>query len=51
MSCASFSVMPGMPGMPGTPAEPGPDPQSCDIDCSQSPEKGPQGCLGQVQEG
>ena len=31
--------------------EPGPDPQSCDTDCSQSREWDHQGCLGHFQEG
>ena len=37
--------------MPGKPEEPGPDPQSCDTDCSQSRGWGHQGCLGHFQEG
>ena len=38
--------------MPGKPEEPGPDPQSCDTDCSQSREWDHQGCLiGHFQEG
>ena len=40
-----------VPGMPGKPEEPGPNPQSCDTDCSQSREWGHQGCLGHFQEG
>ena len=36
--------------VPGMPGEPGPNPQSCDIDYSQSREWGPQGCLGHFQE-
>ena len=39
-----------VPGMPGTPEEPGPNPQSCDIDYSQSPEWGHQGCPSQFQK-
>ena len=37
--------------MPGKPEEPGPNPQSCDTDCSQSREWDHQGCLGHFQEG
>ena len=37
--------------MPGKPEEPGPNPQSCDTDCSTSREWGHQGCLGHFQEG
>ena len=37
--------------MPGKPEDPGPNPQSCDTDCSQSREWGHQGCLGHFQEG
>ena len=37
--------------MPDKPEEPGPNPQSCDTDCSQSRERGHQGCLGHFQEG
>ena len=37
--------------MPGKPEEPGPNPQSCDTDCSQSRDWGHQGCLGHFQEG
>ena len=37
--------------MPGKPEEPGPNPQSCDTNCSQSREWGHQGCLGHFQEG
>ena len=40
-----------VPGMPGKPEEPGPNPQSCDSDCSQSREWDHQGCLGHFQEG
>ena len=40
-----------MPGMPGMPEEPGPNPQSCDIDYSQSREWDHQGCLDHFQEG
>ena len=40
-----------VPGMPGKPEEPGPNPQSCDTDCSQSRDWGHQGCLGHFQEG
>ena len=40
-----------VPGMPGKPEEPGPNPQSCDTDCSQSREWDHQGCLGHFQEG
>ena len=36
---------------PDTPVEPGPNPQSCDIDYSQSREWGHQGCLGHSQGG
>ena len=35
-----------LPGMPGKPEEPGPNPQSCDTDCSQSREWDCQGSLG-----
>ena len=37
--------------MPGKPEEPGPNPQSCETDCSQSREWDHQGCLGHFQEG
>ena len=37
--------------MPEKPAKPGPNPQSCDIDYSQSREWDHQGCLGHFQEG
>ena len=37
--------------MPGKPEEPGPNPQSCDTDCSQSREWDHQGCLGHFQGG
>ena len=37
--------------MPGKPEEPGPNPQSCDTDCTNSLEWGHQGCLGHFQEG
>ena len=37
--------------MHGKPEEPGPNPQRCDTDCSQSREWGYQGCLGHFQEG
>ena len=37
--------------MPGKPEEPGPNPQNCDTDCSQSLEWDHQGCLGHFQEG
>ena len=37
--------------MPGKPEEPGPNPQSCDIDYSQSREWDHQGCLDHFQEG
>ena len=37
--------------MPGKTEESGPNPQSCDTDCSQSREWGHQGCLGHFQEG
>ena len=37
--------------MPGKPEEPGPNPQSCDTDCSQSREWDHQGCLGHFWEG
>ena len=37
--------------MPGKPGEPGPNPQSCGTDCSQSREWDHQGCLGHFQEG
>ena len=40
-----------VPGMPGKPEEPGPNPQSCDTDCSQSRESDHQGCLRHFQEG
>ena len=40
-----------VPGMPGKSEEPGPNPQSCDTDCSQSQEWDHQGCLGHLQEG
>ena len=40
-----------VPGMPGKSEEPGPNPQSCDTDCSQSREWDHQGCLGNFQEG
>ena len=45
-------IVSGMvPGMPGRPEEPGPNPQSCDTDCSQSRGSDHQGCLGHFQEG
>ena len=37
--------------MPDKPEEPGPNPQSCDIDYSQSREWDHQGCLDHFQEG
>ena len=37
--------------MPGKPKEPGPNPLSCDTDCSQSLEWDHQGCLVHFQEG
>ena len=37
--------------MPAKPEESGPNPQSCDTDCSQSREWDHQGCLGHFQEG
>ena len=37
--------------VPGKPEEPGPNSQSCDIDCSTSREWGHQGCLGHFQDG
>ena len=37
--------------MPDKPEEPGPNPQSCDIDFSQSRGWGHQGCLDHFQEG
>ena len=37
--------------MPDMPEEPGPYPQSCEIDYSQSREWGHQGCLGHFQGG
>ena len=37
--------------MPGRPEEPGPNPQSCDTDCSQSRGWDHQGCLDHFQEG
>ena len=37
--------------MPDKPEEPGPNPQSCDIDYSQSRGWGHQGCLDHSQEG
>ena len=40
-----------VPGMPGKPEEPGPNPQSCDTDYSQSRGWDHQGCLGHFQEG
>ena len=40
-----------VPGRPGKPEEPGPNPQSCDTDCSQSREWDHQGCLGHFEEG
>ena len=40
-----------VPGMPGKSEEPGPNPQTCDTDCSQSREWDHQGCLGHFQEG
>ena len=36
--------------MPGNPEEPGPNPLSCDTDCSQSREWDHQGCLRPFQE-
>ena len=45
-------IVSGMvPGMPGRPEELGPNPQSCDTDCSQSRGSDHQGCLGHFQEG
>ena len=40
-----------VPGMPGKSAEPDPNPQSCDIGCSQSRDWGHPGCPGHFQEG
>ena len=40
-----------VPGIPSKSEEPGPNPQRCDIDYSQSQEWGPQGYLGHFQEG
>ena len=40
-----------VPGMPDKPEEPGPNPQSYDIDYSQSRGWGHQGCLDHFQEG
>ena len=40
-----------VPGKPGKPEEPGPNPHSCDIECSQSQEWDHQGCLDHFQEG
>ena len=40
-----------VPGRSCKPEEPGPNPKSCDTDCSQSREWGHQGCLGHFQEG
>ena len=40
-----------VPGMPDKPEEPGPNPQSCDIDYSQSREWGHQGWLCHFQGG
>ena len=40
-----------VPCIPGKPEEPGPNPQSCDTDCSQSREWGHQGSIGHFQEG
>ena len=37
--------------MPGKSEGPGPNPQSCDTDCSQSREWDHQGCLSHFQEG
>ena len=37
--------------MPDKPEEPGPNPQSCDIDYSQSRGWGHQGCLDHSQKG
>ena len=37
--------------MTGKPEDPGPNPQSCDTDCSQSREWDHQGCLGHFPEG
>ena len=37
--------------MLGKPEEPGPNPQSCDTDCSQSRDWYHQGCLGYFQKG
>ena len=39
-----------VPGMPGTPGEPGPNPQTYEIDYSQSQGWGPLGCLSHFQE-
>ena len=39
-----------VPCMPGTAEVPGPNPQGCDIEYSQSQEWGPQGCLSHFQE-
>ena len=36
--------------VPGMPEEPGPNPQSCDTDCSQSREWDHQECRGHFQE-
>ena len=40
-----------VPGMPDKPEDPGPNPQSCDIDYSQSRERDHHGCLDHFQEG
>ena len=40
-----------VPAMPDKPEEPGPNPQSCDIDYSQSRVCDHQGCLDHFQEG
>ena len=48
MVCNPWKMVPGMPGMP---EQPGPNPQSCDIDYSQSQEWHPKGCASQFQEG
>ena len=37
--------------MTGKPEDPGPNPQSCDTDCSQSRVWDHQGCLDHFQEG
>ena len=40
-----------VPGMPGKFEVPGPTPECCDTDCSQSRDFDHQGCLGHFQEG